>query len=390
MRAAQPLRGQIRVDRRGSGGHSRNTAAPCRAGARARAGTGRSGGAGSWGSHVDPFSQRPYAGGNPVDRLADDARARSAAFSLRAPRRPGRGGRARARGSPIPGSAASSPITWRSIRYSTAQGWHDAADRRARAADARSRPCAVLHYAQEIFEGLKAYRLDDGGVALFRPRRQRRAASAARRGAWRCPNCPRSCSSARWRRWSRADRDWIPTADGGSLYLRPFMIASEAFLGVKPGERVSLHGDRLVGRRLLEGRRARDLAVGQPRLHPRRARRHRRGQVRRQLRHQPGRAGARRSRRGCDQVVFLDAAERRWVEELGGMNIFFVIDDGSLRTPPLTRHDPARHHPRFADPARPRRGADGARGALCDRPVARRCRERRGWSRASPAAPRRW
>ena len=64
---------------------------------------------------------------------------------------------------------------------------------------------------------------------------------------------------------------------------------------------------------------------------------------------------------GCDQVVFLDAVERRYVDELGGMNVFFVFDDGTHRDAAADRHDPARHHPRLGDHAGPRRRARGAR-----------------------------
>ena len=150
---------------------------------------------------------------------------------------------------------------------------------------------AVLHYAQEIFEGLKAYRLGGRRHGLFRPDTNARRFSRPR-GGWRCRNCPRSCSSHRAANCRSPSATGSPPVAGGSLYLRPFMIASEVFLGVQARRAtISTWCCRVVGGRLLEGRRACDLAVGQPRLYPRRARRHRCGQMRRQLRDQPGRAG---------------------------------------------------------------------------------------------------
>ena len=94
---------------------------------------------------------------------------------------------------------------------------------------------AVLHYAQEIFEGMKAYRQADGGIALFRP-----SANAARfnQSAERLamPALPEALFIESVRQLVAADRDWFPTVEGGSLYLRPFMIATEAFLGVRPAK----------------------------------------------------------------------------------------------------------------------------------------------------------
>ena len=94
---------------------------------------------------------------------------------------------------------------------------------------------AVLHYAQEIFEGLKAYRHDDGSIALFRAdANAARFNASARRLAM--PELPEDVFTAAVRELVSADRDWFPTAEGSSLYLRPFMIATEAFLGVRPAK----------------------------------------------------------------------------------------------------------------------------------------------------------
>src|SRR5919198_6681070 len=118
------------------------------------------------------------------------------------------------------------------IRYTEGKGWHEA----------RVEPygpiplwpaTAVLHYAQEIFEGLKAYRAADGGVTMFRPEANaRRFRESAARMAM--APLPEDLFLASLRELVTIDQDWIPTTEDASLYLRPFMFASEVFLGVKP------------------------------------------------------------------------------------------------------------------------------------------------------------
>jgi branched-chain amino acid aminotransferase len=130
------------------------------------------------------------------------------------------------------------------------------------------------------------------------------------------------------------DRAWIPGGEG-SLYLRPFMIATEAFLGVRPShECLFLLIASSVGSYFKGGAKAVTVWLSD-----------------RYTRAAEGGTGAAKCggnyaasllaqseaiEHGCDQVVFLDAAEHRWVEELGGMNVFFVFDDGSMTTPPLS------------------------------------------------------
>ena len=219
------------------------------------------------------------------------------------------------------------------IRFSDSQGWHDAhiAARQPVLIDPAS---SVLHYAQEIFEGMKAYRLADGGTALFRPEQNaRRFQDSARRLAM--PELPEALFLESVERLVKVDQDWIPDSDGGALYLRPFMFASEVFLGVKPSaEYLYMVLASSVGAYFKGGARAVSIWVSQN-----------------YTRAAQGGTGAAKCggnyaasllaqkeaiSQGCDQVVFLDAAERRWVEELGGMNVFFVFDDGSLSTPALT------------------------------------------------------
>ena len=117
------------------------------------------------------------------------------------------------------------------VRYDQAKGWHGARVE-SRANFPLDPAVAVLHYAQEIFEGLKAYKRGDGGVNLFRPdANARRFRSSAERMAM--APLPEPVFIEAVEQLVRIDRAWIPGGEG-SLYLRPFMIASEVFLGVKP------------------------------------------------------------------------------------------------------------------------------------------------------------
>jgi branched-chain amino acid aminotransferase len=219
------------------------------------------------------------------------------------------------------------------IRYSDTLGWHDARVT-ARGPLSLDPATAVLHYAQEIFEGMKAYRLENGEMALFRPdANAARFAASARRMAM--PEMPQDMFIESVRALVNIDRDWFPDIEGGALYLRPFMFASEVFLGVKPSaEYIYLVIASSVGGYFKGGAPAISLWVSQD-----------------YTRAGPGGTGAAKCggnyatslvaqaeaiKLGYDQVVYLDVAERRWVEELGGMNMFFVFADGSLQTPPLT------------------------------------------------------
>jgi branched-chain amino acid aminotransferase len=117
------------------------------------------------------------------------------------------------------------------MRWTTDAGWHDARVR-AREPFTLDPASAVLHYAQEIFEGLKAYRTDGGDITLFRPwENARRFVRSAERMAM--PAVPEAVFLEAVEALVRIDSDWIPTGEG-SLYLRPFMFATEAFLGVRP------------------------------------------------------------------------------------------------------------------------------------------------------------
>jgi branched-chain amino acid aminotransferase len=218
------------------------------------------------------------------------------------------------------------------VRYSDDRGWYDA-KLTARAPLSVDPACAVLHYAQEIFEGMKAYRLADGNMALFRPdaNAQRFAASAQRMAM---PALPEDMFIESVRMLVDIDRNWFPSLEGGSLYLRPFMFASEVFLGVKPSsEYLYLVIASAVGGYFKGGSPAISLWVSEDYT---RAGRGGTGAAKCGGNYATSLvAQAEAIRQGHDQVVYLDVVERRWVEELGGMNIFFVFADGSIQTPPL-------------------------------------------------------
>jgi len=217
------------------------------------------------------------------------------------------------------------------VRYSSAKGWHSARIE-SRANFALDPATAVLHYAQEIFEGLKAYRRADGGVNLFRPdANARRFWNSAERMAM--APLPEHVFIDAVEHLVRTDRDWIPGGEG-SLYLRPFMIANEIFLGVKPSsEYIFAVIASPVGSYFKGGPAPVSIWVSENYT---RAAIGGTGAVKCGGNYAASlRAQAEAIEHGCDQVVFLDAVQRRCIEELGGMNIFFVFDDGSLLTPPL-------------------------------------------------------
>ncbi len=217
------------------------------------------------------------------------------------------------------------------IRWSESRGWFDAKIE-PRAPFQIDPACAVLHYAQEIFEGLKAYSGPHGELLLFRPEQnaQRFNRSAERLAM---PQIPEALFLEAIHKVVQIDKDWVPTGNG-SLYLRPFMFASEAFLGVRPShEYIFCVIASPVGGYFKGGKTSVKIWVSDA-----------------YARAAQGGTGAAKcggnyassllaqaeaAENGCDQVVFLDDVEHRWVEELGGMNIFFVFEDGSIATPPL-------------------------------------------------------
>jgi branched-chain amino acid aminotransferase len=192
----------------------------------------------------------------------------------------------------------------------------------------------VFHYGQTIFEGFKAYRQPDGSVSTFRPHAN---AERFNRSAHRMalPALPVDDFVAAADLLVGTDRRWVPSAPETSLYLRPFMIATEVGLGVRPATDVTfLIIASPAGPYFSSGHKAVNIWISED-----------------YSRAAPGGTGAAKCggnyaaslvaqqegiEHGCDQVLFLDAVERRWLEELGGMNVWVVFDDGSLATPELS------------------------------------------------------
>lgn len=221
--------------------------------------------------------------------------------------------------------------------WTTVDGWHDAAV--VALAPLQMHPAtAVLHYGQEIFEGLKAYRHADQTVWLFRPEANaERFAQSARRLS--LPELPVEDFLASLEQVIIADAAWVPepSVDGGeeSLYMRPFMFADEVFLGVRAAQRVTYCClASPAGSYFSSG--IEPVAIWISRAWARSG---------------PGGTGDAKcggnyaaslqaqteaAAQGCSQVLFLDAAEQKYIEELGGMNLFFVTKDGELWTPELT------------------------------------------------------
>jgi branched-chain amino acid aminotransferase len=212
-------------------------------------------------------------------------------------------------------------------------GWHD--DKVAALQPFSMHPSsAVLHYAQEIFEGLKAYRHLDGSVWLFRPEMNaRRFAHSARRLA--LPELLDGAFIDSIESLVRADQSWVPAHEGEqSLYLRPFMFASEPFLGVRPAAHVTYaviaspagpyFTSGVTGVTLwvtTTYTRAADGGTGTAKCGGNYA-----GGLAAQIEAQE---------HGCDQVLYVDGLEHRWLEESGTMNLCLVTSDGQLVTPGL-------------------------------------------------------
>ena len=217
------------------------------------------------------------------------------------------------------------------MNYTEGMGWHD--PRVVPFQDISLSPaCVVFHYGQEMFEGMKAYKGEDGKTYLFRP--YKNAARANESNKRLCiPQLPEDFFVEGVKAVVKVDEDWIPTAEGTSLYIRPFVIATDAFLGVAPSKTylfmvilspsgayyseglapvgIWIEDDYVravkggMGYAKTGGNYACSLAA-QVKAHD----------------------------AGFSQVLWLDGVERRYIEEVGAMNIFFKID-GKVVTPML-------------------------------------------------------
>ena len=190
---------------------------------------------------------------------------------------------------------------------------------------------SVLHYGQEIFEGLKAYRHDDGSIWTFRPdANARRFQSSAARMA--LPELPAEYFLEALKALISVDSEWVPGAPEMSLYLRPFMYAKEAFLGVRPAKKVAFYVIASPAGTYFTGGVA-PVSIWLSEKYSRAGK---------------GGTGAAKTggnyaaslvaqneayEHGCQQVLFLDSVEGKYLEELGGMNIVLVYKDDSIVTP---------------------------------------------------------
>ncbi|NUS17539.1 MAG: branched-chain amino acid aminotransferase [Streptomyces sp.] len=218
------------------------------------------------------------------------------------------------------------------IKWTEGRGWHDA--QLVPYAPLSIEPANMtLHYAQTIFEGLKAYRQPDGSVATFRPQANaERFRASSRRLAM--PELPVETFIAACDALVRQDRAWVPSEGEASLYLRPFMFATEVGLGVRPANEYLFVVIASPAGAYFSGG-VQPVSVWLSEEYVRAA---------------PGGTGAAKTggnyaaslvaqaqaiEHGCDQVVWLDAIERRWIEEMGGMNLYFVYGN-RIVTPELS------------------------------------------------------
>jgi branched-chain amino acid aminotransferase len=220
------------------------------------------------------------------------------------------------------------------LRWSAERGWHDGR-LEAYGPFTLDPATSVFHYAQEFFEGLKAYRQDNGAIATFRPdANAARFNRSARRMAM--PELPEETFIRAVELLVTQDREWVPAGEGNSLYLRPFMIATQRGLGVNhPSNQYLFCIIASPAASYFTGG-VKPVTVWLSEDYTRAA---------------PGGTGAvkcggnyaaafvaqqQAASQDCDQVVWLDAAEHRWVEEMGGMNLFFGYGQNQLMTPALT------------------------------------------------------
>ena len=215
--------------------------------------------------------------------------------------------------------------------YKTGKGWHDA--RIVPYGNIEFSPAAMcLHYGQEVFEGLKAYRTADGEIQLFRPEENFKRLNLSNERLV-IPAIDEEFALHALKELLKIEKDWVPHSEGASLYIRPFIIACDPFLGVRPGDEykfiiilspsgayystglnpVSIYVEEKyvravkggMGYAKTGGNYAASL-IGQDEAH----------------------------KQNYSQVLWLDGVEKKYVEEVGAMNMFFIID-GEVLTPEL-------------------------------------------------------
>ena len=215
--------------------------------------------------------------------------------------------------------------------YTDGQGWHD--PRIVAYGAMPFEPATmVFHYGQAVFEGLKAYTADDGRILLFRPFKNMERINLSNDRLC-IPPVDEKQAVDFMKQLILLDRDWIPTAEGTSLYIRPFIIATDPYLGVRPSHTyLFMIILSPVGNYYAEGLNPVRILVETEYV---RAVRGGTGYVK-----TPGNYAASikaqevAHRKGYTQVLWLDGVERKYIEEVGTMNVFFVLGD-EVVTPSL-------------------------------------------------------
>ena len=215
--------------------------------------------------------------------------------------------------------------------YTTGEGWHDA--RIVPYGNLSLSPAALcLHYGQEVFEGMKAYRRADGGIQLFRPEENfKRLNSSNERLV--IPELPVEMAMEGLMELLKVEKDWVPSAEGAALYIRPFIIAVDPFLGVRPGDEylfiiiLSPSGAYYASgldpvKIYVESKYVRAVRGGM-------------GYTKTGGNYAASLIGQDEAHKeGYSQVLWLDGVEQKYIEEVGAMNIFFIVD-GEVITPAL-------------------------------------------------------
>ena len=221
------------------------------------------------------------------------------------------------------------------IDWSEADGWSDA-NLNAYGPITLDPATAVFHYGQEIFEGMKAYSQPDGSISLFRPdaNAMRFARSAARLAL---PELSVQEFIETITTLVKQDRKWVPKKVGESLYIRPFMFATEVGLGVRPSNQAKYVLIATPAGAYFNAANAVTVWISTEYV---RAAIGGTGEAKCGGNYAASLVAQKQAAtKGCDQVVWLDAVERRWVEEMGGMNLYFVKGSGkdaTVITPKLT------------------------------------------------------
>ena len=194
----------------------------------------------------------------------------------------------------------------------------------------------VFHYGQEIFEGMKAYAQPDGGISLFRPEAnaKRFAKSAARIAL---PEMPVDFFVETVEALVKAHKNWVPKKTGESLYIRPFMIATEVGLGVRPSNQATYVLISTPAAAYFNAAKAVTVWISTEYV---RAALGGTGEAKCGGNYAASLLAQKQAaKEGCDQVAYIDAVERKWVEEMGGMNLYFIKGSGKdakIMTPKLT------------------------------------------------------